>query len=124
MYKFEQFDYSLYFTMRVRGTVREVTLAGASPLPIGWRRQGEGRQGCAALCTAVKVQHRYDIFLWLSPLACFSSTTISIWLAFAHVILVEVDRLCATRRGATIIFILAHVVQFSFHMKEIQAMDA
>ncbi|EMS48085.1 hypothetical protein TRIUR3_26297 [Triticum urartu] len=32
-----------------------------------------------------------EIFLWLSPLACFSSRTILIWLAFAHVILVEVE---------------------------------
>lgn len=31
------------------------------PAPI-WRRQGEGCQGCAALCTAVEEQHRYDVF--------------------------------------------------------------
>lgn len=36
----------------------------ASPPAPVWRRQGEGCQGCAALCTAIKEQHHYDV-QWL-----------------------------------------------------------
>uniref|UniRef100_M8B6E2 Uncharacterized protein n=1 Tax=Aegilops tauschii TaxID=37682 RepID=M8B6E2_AEGTA len=62
-YPSKRLDYSSSFTTQIRGTVGEVTPAGsASPPAIVWRRQGEWRLGSAALCMAVEVQHRHDVY--------------------------------------------------------------
>lgn len=57
------------------GTIRSHTMVCSVPNFTNW-------QVAAWFCF-------FQIFVCLSPLECFSSTTISIWLAFATVILVE-----------------------------------
>ncbi|KAF7069439.1 hypothetical protein CFC21_075068 [Triticum aestivum] len=59
----QRLDYLSSFMTRIRGTVGEVTPAdSASPPAIVWRRQGEGHLGFAALCMAIEVQHRHDVY--------------------------------------------------------------
>ncbi|XP_044347014.1 uncharacterized protein [Triticum aestivum] len=59
------------------------------PAPHHWLMFGIGKEKAAE---DVLLYARLSIFQWLSPLECFSSTTISTCLVFAHVILVESSR--------------------------------